>query len=306
MNKLTMTLASAATIALAGFAAAPAFAVAGPTLPAEDKLYVIECDQQDALSLQLYGVNSELGELTTIGSGLSGANSCAYQGAQMPSTDWFYYFDDSTLLRVDLVTGDTEVVGDFTNNGVTENGVYSMTFGPDGTAYAMTYDELFTVDVVTAELTYLSTPDVYGIASGYPYAFAYDYVTQKFYFVEDGSNSLFEIVPETGAKTLLATSGDYVVYSMAFDADGNLWVNGEGDFVSKLALADFANPAAWVDSPDLTIGQGTLYSESLWVSPKFAPKPELANTGVNVAGFAALAGLLMVAGVSIVAVRRRA
>ena len=306
MKRLTMALASAATLSLIGFAAAPAFAVAGPTLPAQDKLYVIECDQQDALSLQLYGVNSELGELTTIGSGLSGANSCAYQGAQMPGTDWFYYLDSPTLLRVDLVTGDTEVIGEFTNGGLTENSVYSMTFGPDGTAYAMTYDELFTVDVATAELTYLSTPDVYGIGSGYPYAFAYDYVTQKFYFVEDGYNGLYEIVPTTGAKTLVATSGDYVVYLMAFDSDGNLWVNGEGDFVSKLALADFANPAAWVDSPDLTIGQGTLYSESLWVTPKFSPKPELPNTGVDVAGFATLAGMLTIMGVSIVAVRRRA
>jgi LPXTG-motif cell wall-anchored protein len=298
--------ASTASLAVFALVSSPALAVSGPSLPANDKLYVIECDSTDALALQLYGVNPVTGEPTTIGEGLSGSNSCAYQGAQQPGTDWFYYLDNPTLLRVDLVTGDTEVVGDFSVGGSPEYGVYSLTFGPDGTAYALAFDNLYTIDLTNAELTYLSAPAVYDIGEGYPYAFAYDYTTQKFYFVEDGDDGLYELVPSSGEKTLLATNTDYEVYSMAFDADGNLWVNGSGDYVSKLALADFGNSAAWQDSPDLVVGQGTLYSESLWVSPKFAPKPELPDTGFDVAGIVAIGALLSIAGAAIVVMRRRA
>jgi hypothetical protein len=310
MKKLTMTLAGAATLALVGFAATPAFAVSGPTLPANDKLYVMECDVR-VTSLQLFGVDPESGVATEIGTGNPGESTCAWQGAQMPGTDWFYYFaQDRYLQRVNLTTGANEVIGKLSLNGDPYNGGYSLAIGPDGTAYVLDYDDLYTVDVSTAALTYLSSPNFYDEYSGYPYAFAYDYTTEKFYVVEDGDGALYELAPSTGDKVELSYNEDYDVYSISFDANGDMWANGNGNYVSKTTIANFGDSAAWQDSPIVLSGTQEFYSESLWVTPKFPAQddstPELANTGLNVAGFAALAGLLTIAGVSIVAVRRRA
>lgn len=303
----TIVVAVAATLGAVGLTASPALAVDGPTLPANDKLYVLECDVTDATPLQLFGVDPVTGTPTAIGSGAPSATYCAYQGAQMPGTDLFYSFNNSNeLFSVDLTTGVTLVIDQFSLSGIPFTGAYSLTIGPDGTAYVLAYDDLYTVDLGTAELTYLSSPNFYDEYGGYPYAFAYDYTTEKFYVVEDGDGALYELVPSTGVKVELSYNEDYAVYSMAFDADGNMWANGEGDFVSKTTIADFGNSANWQDSPDLVIGQGALYSESLWVSPKFAPKPELPNTGVSVTGLLGLVAVLSIAGASILVVRRRA
>ena len=311
MKKISMTMAGAAALALVGLTASPALAVGGPTLPADDKLYVVECDPTDAVSLQLFGIDPVNGTPTTIGTGNPGESNCAWQGAQKPGTDWFYYFpQDRYLQRINLTTGVNEVIGHLSFNGSPYNGGYSLAIGPDGTAYVLSYDDLYKVDLSTAALEYLSSPNFYDEYSGYPYAFAYDFTTEKFYVVEDGDGALYELTPSTGDKVELSYNSDYAVYSISFDANGDMWANGNGDYVSKTTIANFGNSAAWQDSPDIVIGQGTLYSESIWVSPKFPDvqpdAPTLANTGIDAAAFVALASLLSIAGASIIVARRRA
>jgi hypothetical protein len=304
MNKPTRialaALASLGALAILGFTASPALAVGGPSLPSQDKLFVIECDNTET-PLQLFGVDPVAGVATEIGSGDGAETYCGFQGAQMPGTDWFYFFNYSSILqRVDLTTGANETIGAFTLNGSPYFNANSLTVGPDGTAYVLAYDDLFTVDVSTAALTYLSSPNFYDEYSGYPYGFAYDYVTEKFYVVEDGDGALYELVPATGDKVKLTYNGDYNVYSIAFDSEGNLWANGDGNFVNKMALADFGNSAAWQGSADLGF-----FSESIWVSPVFAAK-ELPDTGIDATVAVGLAVAFGVAGVTLVAVRRRA
>ena len=301
MNKpRRIALASLGALAILGLTASPALAVGAPSLPSQDKLFVIECDNTET-PLQLFGVDPVAGLATEIGSGDGAETYCGYQGAQMPGTDWFYYFNNSSILqRVDLSTGANETIGAFSVAGSPYGDASSLSIGPDGTAYVLAYDDLYTLDVTNGELTYLSTPNFYDEYSGYPYGFAYDYVTAKFYVVESGDGALYELVPATGDKVELTYNGDYNVYSIAFDSEGNLWANGDGNFVSKMALADFGNSAAWQDSADLGF-----YSESIWVSPVFAAK-ELPDTGVDATVAVGLAGAFAILGVTLVATRRRA
>ena len=303
---------SVAVLGLMGLATSPALAITGPSLPDGDKLYVIECDSSDAVPLQLFGLDPETGSTTELGTGSGGVTNCGYQGAQMPDTDWFYYFDGgSHLQRVDLTTGENETIGSFTLDGSLYYNAASMTIGPDGTAYVFAYDDMYTVDLETAELTYLSSPNIYDLDSGYPYAFTYDYLTEKFYTVETGAGKLYEVDPQTGTLTELGANPDFYVYSMSFDANGDMWLNGDDDHVSKVSIADFTNSAAWQDSPDITVDSGTLYSESLWVDlkePEALPsggQEELAATGFPVAGYLALASALVAAGAVLLVTRKR-
>jgi LPXTG-motif cell wall-anchored protein len=304
MSKLTKILLSAtAVVTLIGVTSSPALAVGGPVLPANDKLYLVECDS-DFTELQLFSLNPESGVPTEIGEGAPGETFCGFQGAQQPGSDWFYFFNNASYLqRVDLITGVNETIAQFSLNESVYNSAYSLTFGPDGTAYVLSYDNLYTVNLETAELTYLSAPNFYDEYSGYPYAFAYDYVTEKFYVVEDGDGALYELTPSTGDKVELTYNEDYAVLSMAFDANGDLWINGEGDFVSKVALASFGNSDDWQDSPEIFVDSVGLYSESLWVSPVFAT-PELPDTGLSASALVGLGALLLLIGASIVSVRR--
>jgi hypothetical protein len=304
MNNVTkILLSTTAVVTLLGVTTSPAVAAGGPALPANDKLFIVECDF-DVTELQLFGLNPETGLPTEIGAGAPEETNCAFQGAQQPGSDWFYFFNNASYLqRVDLITGVNETIAQFTLNGNTFTNAYSLTFGPDGTAYLLSYDDLYTVNLDTAVLTYLSSPEFYDEYSGYPYAFAYDYVTEKFYVVEDGDGALYELTPSTGAKVELAYNADYDVLSMAFDANGDLWSNGEGDFVSKVALASFGNSDDWHDSPEILVDSVGLYSESLWVSPVFTT-PELPDTGLSVSALVGMGALLLVIGVSIVVVRR--
>ena len=314
MSKLTkILLPMTAVVTLLGVTTSPALAAGEPALPANDKLYIVECDT-DVTELQLFGLNPESGVPTEIGAGAPGETYCGFQGAQQPGSDWFYFFNNASYLqRVDLITGVNETIAQFTLNGNPYTNAYSLTFGPDGTAYVLSYDDLYTVNLDTAVLTYLSSPEFYDEYSGYPYAFAYDYVTEKFYVVEDGDGALYELTPSTGAKVELAYNDDYDVLSMAFDANGDLWSNGEGDFVSKVALSSFGDSNAWQDSPNILVNSVGLYSESLWVSPVFTTPelpdtvvttPELPDTGLSISALVGVGALLLVVGVSIVAVRR--
>ena len=257
---------------------------------------------------QLYGVDPGSAELTAVGDGQgapSEDSSCASQGAQLPGTDWFYFVDwDATdsLDRVNLVTGEHQEIGEITVNGAPENITYSLTIGPDGTAYILDYDDLYTVDLETGAATYLSSPNFYDEYSGYPYAFAYDYKTEKFYVVEDGDGAMYELDPATGNKVEMDYNEDYWVASMAFDSEGDLWINGDNNGASTVALADFGDSNLWIDTDTFS---PSVYSESIWVSgPRAAD--ELAETGFSPAPLFAGAALATAAGVAIVRSRRRA
>lgn len=294
-----------AAVSLALLLAPVAPASANPTLPAGDALYEMSCDNtvNDYL---FFSVNSADNTRTAIGNGM-GVNvvtECAFQGAMLPGTDWFYFPDpyDDKLVRVDVTTGLSEVVGLLRDSG-TFRGIWSLAIHDNGTAYALSDESLFSVNLSTGALTPIVVG--YDLAGSFTYGFAYDPKTDKFYVAEDGSDGLYSLDITTGVFTLLATNSDYWVGSMSFDSEGYLWVNGADDQVSRVALSGFGNSANWVDSAPLI---PNVYSESLVIvrGPGGGDDDEegLANTGSADATPYLLGGLLA-AGIAFALRRRR-
>lgn len=301
MKRLLIAVASLALVL-----APVASASANPTLPAGDALYEMSCDNR-VNDYLFHSVNTSNNTRTAIGNG-TGVNvvtECAYQGAMLPGTDWFYFPDrySDKLVRVDVTTGLTEIVGLLRESG-SYQGLYSLAIHDNGNAYALSYDTLFSVNLSTGELTTIVAANTYDLAEGYPYGFAYDPKTDKFYVAEDGGDSLYSLNMSTGVFTLVATNSDYWVGSMSFDSDGNLWVNGDGNLVSRVALSGFGNSVNWIDSAALA---PQVYSESLVIArPPVEDDDEegLANTGSADATPYLLGGLLA-AGIAFALRRRR-
>jgi LPXTG-motif cell wall-anchored protein len=295
-----------ASIALLLAPVAPASA--NPTLPAGDALYEMTCDNVVA-DYRLHSVNTSDNTRTAVGAGTntSNINECGYQGAMLPGTDWFYFVDymnGNRLVRVDVTTGVTEVIGDLREGGAYQ-GIYSLTINDNGNAYALSYETLFAVNLNTGGLSSLVAANTYDIAEGYPYGFAYDPKTKKYYVAEDGAGGLYTLNIGTGVFTLVATNTDYWVGSMAFDSNGYLWVNGDTNKVSRVALNRFGDSDDWVDSAALS---PNVYSESLVIArgPGGGDDDEegLANTG-SADATPYLVGGLLAAGIALVFRRRR-
>jgi LPXTG-motif cell wall-anchored protein len=278
-------------------------ASANPTLPAGDVLYEMSCDGM-INGFQLHLLNTSDNTRTAIGTA-TGAVQCASQGAILPGTDWFYFtnFAD-TLFRADVTSGLTEVIGDLRDAGVARD-IDSLAMDDNGNAYALSGETLFSVDLSSGNLTSVAAAN-FATFGGTPNGFAYDPTTDKFYVAEDGDSNLYSLNMSTGGLTFIATNSDYWVGSMSFDSDGNLWVNGDGNQVSRVAIGDFGNSANWIDSAALS---PNVYSESLVIARPASNDEEdenesLANTGSADATPYLLGGLLA-AGIALAFRRRR-
>jgi hypothetical protein len=288
----------------------PALAVA-PTLPEGHLLFQVACDYR-VNDRQLLGVDLENENLIEVGvgSGNDPANGdCATQGAMLPGTGWFYYIDwdgpDDTLVRVDVLTGETEEIGAMEDEG-SYVGLYSLAIGPNGNAYALSYDYVFGVNLDTGDLVQITAADFYGINSGYPYGFAYDRVTEKFYIAEDGGYEIHELNVSTGELTYVTENSDFFIGSFAFDANGDFWFNGDDAKIRRGSLDNYDNSANVLETGEIFLDGVEIYSESLGLALPDADDDSegLAPTGsTDVSALAALAGL---AGLAAVAIRRRA
>jgi hypothetical protein len=299
----------------------PALAVS-PTLPEGDELFLLPCDVDYPNDRQLLWVNLVNNTLEASGTGLDTASNldCAVQGAVLPGTDWFYFIDwvvvgedlFEYLVRVNLATGVVEEIGrTVTREAV--NTLSGLAIGPDGRAYALDERNLYEVNLATGELTFLNEPNIFDVNSGFPYGFSYDPMTNKFYVFEGGAYEIYEIDVVTGDLTHVIDSA-ILIMSMAFDSDGNLWVNGVDNKVRRTSLPEIDNFAAMLATENLVIGTTTVDSYSLGIlhaeGDDDSAAEELAPTGPtdlsSVAGFAGLASLAGLAGLAAVAIRRRA
>jgi hypothetical protein len=254
-------------------------AAANPTLPAGETMYEVSCDSSTNAD-QLHSLNIEAGTRTPIGDGVppGGTGSgCASQGAVKPGTDWYYYTDGHSdgLFRVNLISGDVELVGQIMKDGSPVM-LSSMAIDGSGNAYGLTRYNLYSLNLSTATLSDEKPADIVALTGGSPGAFAYDEVTDKFYVVEN-YGGLYRLDVATGELTLLVTNPDFWVASMAFDSRGRIWVNSEGLGVTSVNLADFGITARWSDwhvlSPEV-------YSNSLAIRRTQTSNNEnLANTG---------------------------
>jgi hypothetical protein len=287
----------------------PALAVA-PTLPEGHLLFQVGCDNA-VNDLQLLGVDLENEDLLTVGdgTGVNVTNDCASQGAMLPGTAWFYYIDRGgiadVLFRVDIITGETEEIGVMEDEGSWAD-LYSLAIGPNGNAYALSYDYLFGVNLDNGNLVQLNEPNVYDLNSGYPYGFAYDRVTKKFYIAEDGGYEIHQLNVSTGELTYVTENSDFWIGSFAFDANGDFWFNGDDSKIRRASLDNFDDSANVLATGDILLSTTEVYSESLGLALPDADDDSegLAPTGsTDVSALAALAGL---AGLAAVAIRRRA
>lgn len=300
MKKLVIVGATLALI----FPTSMAYATMAPSLPAADAMYEISSDAE-VNNWQLHSV--DLAGLTRTavgnGTGTTTGKECALQGAMRPGTDWFYYPDyhQAFLMRVNVTTGAVEEVGPWAES------IYSLAIDDDGNAYALTYDTLFSVNLDTGALTEIVEADTYGINGGYPYGFAYDPKTDKFYMAEDGSNSLYTLNVTTGVFTFVADQNAYFLGSMAFDSDGYLWTNdgGASALVRRVAVSGFGDAGAWYQTPTMT---PSIMSESLIIDRGESDDAEgesLAKTG-SADPLPLVAFGVVIAGIALATRRRKA
>ena len=275
-----------------------------PSLPAVDAMYEISCDAE-INNWQLYALDLSALTRTAIGdgTGTTTGKECALQGALLPGTDWFYYPDNfqAFLMRVNVVTGGVEQVGAWAES------IYSLAIDDEGNAYALTYDTLFSVNLATGALTELVEADTYGMDEGYPYGFAYDPKTDKFYMAEDGEDSLYTLNISTGEFTFVADQDAYFLGSIAFDSDGYLWTNdGQvGALVRRVPLSGFGDAPAWQETATMT---PSVASESLIIArgePVDSGAETLAPTG-SIDPLPLVAFGAMLAGAAVVIRRRSA
>jgi hypothetical protein len=243
-------------------------------------MFEVSCDGSTN-SDQLHSLNLLAGNRTPIGDGVppGGTGSvCAGQGAIKPGTDWHYFNGNtSDLFRVNLISGDVELVGQIMKDGSPVM-LSSMAIDGSGNAYGLTRYNLYSLNLSTANLSDEKPADIVALTGGTPNAFAYDELTDEFYVVEN-YGGLYRLDVATGELTLLVTNPDFWVASMAFDSRGGIWVNSDGLGVTSVNLADFGITARWSDwhvlSPEV-------YSNSLAIRRTQTSNNEnLANTGAT-------------------------
>lgn len=310
--------AALAVLATVLFAATPAHAD-GRELPEGDALYAISCDNSTAVE-QLYSVEAPLAAVREIGTGSGVTNAyCAGQPAWDATTSTAYYVsyvieDDPLLAIMDLETGVGTVIGPF-NDGENDRSIDAIAIQPDGSAFAISNQTVFTLDLATGNVAYLG--EIGGGAAAF-FGFGSDPRTGTLYAIDYDGN-LYTIDPATGAGTFLLNlpyenSGSY---SLQVDSSGVLWL--EFDFFDVQANA--GGSALWsvdtaaLDTSELysgdiatTVGGNPVVTQALLLVPSAVePEPALAATGLASAelGVFALAGVALLGAGALLAVKRR-
>lgn len=316
---------------------APAQA-APPTLPVGDSLYAIACPYYTDTTVsvtnnQLLIVDPSDATAVNRGTGDGGGNAtsnsnCAAGAAWDATTDTAYFvywtdgYDYPVLATIDLATGATSQIGEFTEAGVANDYITAIAIGSDGSAYAIDYDgySLFSLDLATGALT-----EIYDDVdfNEDPYGFAFNPADGEFYAV-DYDGEFYRIDVTDGSVVSLGTPSGFVldeIYGLAIDGNGVAWFANDEDYLSEYAaplwsvdLADFATDAE--PSGRIEVSGGVVYTESFFIAPFVAAPaaaepaaPALAETGVDGALAASLTGFALVSvllGTAFLVLRRRA
>lgn len=306
--KTTRVIAAIGVAAALTFVASPAHAA--PTLPEGEWLLAASCDS-DLPAAEVFHVDPATGTSTAIGTGDTDF-VCSYQGAWDVTTSTYYgvIWDDSTaeLVTWDLTTGDATKVGDILA-GDTAVFPYSFVIGLDGKAYFNEYDDLYSLDLATGSATFLGELD--GITDD-AYGFAVDPRTGLLYLLQENGD-LFQIDPVAVTATYVASWTFSTVgtnsWGLAIDSAGTAWVvefPGEDNYTAlwSTPLATFGVDP--VLSGNLVDGATGESFSGWWVALIFpAPAPQLAATGFDATPIAVAGGMLALAGLVLVASRRR-
>jgi hypothetical protein len=352
VTTLSASLTAAGLIVLGAGLTAPAQAV--DPLPSTDKMYVLGCPQgvydnvNDTYftfyndlttplnTMQLFSVDPLTAEATPIGDG-SGSNnqssaeayldSCNSEPAWNPVTQTAYfgaYLNDPGerfLMTIDLETGDSTEVAEFTGFETAADGCgsdfQSLAISDTGAAYVFdTNGCLYSLDLATAQMTYIG-----GVANGdagryYPQAWSLDPATQVWQVLDNEDEFLSTVdvavgdLSATGPAVSFAPE-PYDPMSLEFDSTGRGWVLNEayipGAPISTSSLYTL-NPASgavtFVGEPS-TDADGAFTSTALLIT---RPAAELPDTGLGESAtwiWGIVGSSLLAAGIALAVIRRR-
>jgi hypothetical protein len=192
---------------VAGVAEAPTLTVAPVTVSPNGTAPVSITD-----ALSEVDPDSSLGNITITGIPTGGGST----------TYWATGNNGTSLIKFDIGTGATTVVGNLTTSGT-----YGLAFGPDGTAYTLQGSNatLAKVNLSNGALTTIGGP---GGFFGYALDFA---PNGTLYAVNVGTNQIYSVNTTTGAFTFVSTlSGPATeVMDITFDQYGNMYAVGPSD-----------------------------------------------------------------------------
>ena len=320
MKSVAATLAGASILAMSLLAASPASA-AGNAIDPGDSLYAISCDN-DYNDWQVFGVDPTTAFSTPIGDGSGGVeeDGCAAQPAYNPATGKSYYIqwsEDHFLAEVDVVTGESAVVGDFyyDNGEFPESiNVNSLAIGADGSAFVLDFDGyLWSVDLDTAWVT----PIGQSVSSAW--AFAADPVTGKFYAITY-DNDLYEIDVTDGSTNFIDNivpaepQTAFYTYSLQFDGAGTFWIEADGSDGDNTTATLWSFTLETLDAPVYSgiFTDDPFYTEAILIIPgDVVPvEPALAATGADLADVipwgVGAAAIVLAGGVLMIVRSRRA
>jgi hypothetical protein len=289
--KKRVFIATASAIAILILASGtPAYA-AGNAIHAGDLMYSLNCDPVYN-DFQFFSVESSTAFSTKIGNGtgeVSEGNACAGQPAYNPATGASYYIDrlfggqvgqNISLATVDRATGVTTVIGQFTDAGNEANPhptIEAMAIGASGSAYALGGGNLWSVNLATAQLTFIVAGTVTNT-----FAFAADPVTGDFVAIdENGAISTLNITDGTHSSigTVVVPNTVYGVRSLQFNGAGTLWVEADTNEGQNTELWSFTRST--IAAPILSgiFADAPYFTEAVLIVPAAEKKAALANTG---------------------------
>lgn len=165
---------------------------------------------------------------------------------QADSLYWATGNDGKSLIKFDIGTGATNVIGNLTTPNT-----YGLAFGPSGTAYTLQGSNatLATINLSTGALTTIGGP-------GGVFGYALDFANNgTLYAVNVNNNQISSVDTGTGAFTLVSTLSGPAnqLMDITFDQAGNLWGVGPND--NKVYAID---PATGVSTLAYTTSLGNL------------------------------------------------
>jgi hypothetical protein len=316
---LAAVLVTAAGLMTAG--AVPAQANGGPVLPSNQRVYTSDCNGD--FGGNLWSVDPTNGDSTLVGD--TSVDQCTGGGSENPLDGKAYivYYGATTYLATaDTTNGGFTKVADI--NGATTDG-WTVAITNAGEGFLMNGDSLYTIDLETATTV---------LVANFPFndmqAIAYNPVDDTLYGFKRPTGEVYTIDRTTGVPTLDAThsivippdfttcaEGGNVAYELdlaVFDANGNLWIQGDACEDGELLAVDFATGVVswkgqWTDTAGSLFPAGdTFYAESVFIIT-VEDAPALPDTGANASAMSATTaisfGLLSAGAITLVLMRRR-
>lgn len=213
-------------------------------MPDGETLYGISCNWAgNEHGLQLLAIDGETGAGVALGDSGSPVYWCALAASwdRIDETCTVYSMarggdERPALLRTDFSSGSSTVIAPLTINGNVE-WIGSFTIDGAGAAWATWSDAVYSVDLTTGVLTYVTALDVSGL-----WNLTWSSADDSFY-AHDGT-TVYRVDTSTGHATALgsvALAGGEQVHmeGMAIDSAGTFWF-------SRLEPGNYEAPSDWI------------------------------------------------------------